>query len=74
MSDDAVDKIEGVCYEYINDLSQNSRAFIASYAPEELVKLDNAEVRRYGRYIVYTVLEAADSERVFEIVENALRE
>ena len=74
VSDEAAEKIEGVCYEYINDLSQNSRAFIASYAPEELVKLDNAEVRRYGRYIVYTVLEAADSERAFEIVENALCE
>ena len=74
VSDEAAEKIEGICYEYINDLSQNSRAFIASYAPEELTKLDGAEVRRYGRYVVYTVLNTADTERVFETVKNALSE
>ena len=74
VSDQAAEKIEGVCYEYIVDLGQNSRAFIASYAPEELTKLDGAEVRRYGRYVVYTVLDASDAERVFESVENALSE
>ena len=74
VSDEAAEKIEGICYEYINDLSQNSRAFIASYAPEELTKLDGAEVRRYGRYVIYTVLNTADTERVFETVKNALSE
>ena len=74
VSDEAAEKIEGVCYEYINDLSQNSRAFIASYAPEELTKLDGAEVRRYGRYVVYAVLNTADAERAFEIIKNTLSE
>ena len=74
VSDEAAEKIEGVCYEYINDLSQNSRAFIASYAPEELTKLDGAEVRRYGRYVVYTVLNTADAERAFEIIKNTISE
>lgn len=71
-SDEDADEIERACLEYITDLQQNSRAFIESYAPNELTKLDSAEVRRYGRYVVYTVLDGEDAERVFESVRGLL--
>lgn len=71
-SDESADKIEAACLEYLADLGQNSRAFIASYAPGELTKLDASEVRRYGRYVVYTVLDDEDAERIFEIMKNLL--
>ena len=72
--DESAADVENVCREYIADLQQNSRAFIASYAPKELTKLDDGEVRRYGRYVVYTVLDGADAEKVFEAVHHALEE
>ena len=60
--------------EYISEMRDTQRAFIASYAPEELPKLDNAEVRRYGKYVVYAVLSTDDSEALFSHIENTLKE
>lgn len=61
------------CRDYIEDMQENSRSFIASYAPEELPKLDNAEVRRFGNYVIYTILPEDKAEAVFEKVEESLR-
>lgn len=60
--------------EYISELQSTQRAFIASYAPSELPKLDSAEVRRYGNYVVYAILSSDDKDALFSHVESALRE
>ena len=62
------------CREYVEDMREGSRAFIASYAPGELPKLDGAEVRRFGNYVVYTVLSDSDAQAVFDYVKAELEE
>lgn len=59
--------------EYISEMRETQRAFIASYAPEELPKLDRAEVRRYGNYVIYAILSEGDSEALFSHVEDTLK-
>ena len=60
------------CREYVEDMRQNSRAFIASYAPSELSKLDGAQVRIYGNYVIYAILPTELIESVFYEVERVL--
>ena len=69
---DAADDIAEDCREYIADMKENSRTFISSYAPTELPKLDGAEVRRFGNYVVYTVLPTDKAEAVFDAVREML--
>ncbi len=60
------------CEQYVKELKDNSRAFIASYAPEELPKLDGATVKRFGNYVVYTVLPTDKTEKIFKDIEERL--
>ena len=71
-SADAADDIAENCREYIDDMKENSRAFISSYAPAELPKLDNAEVRRFGNYVVYTILPPDRSTPIFHTLKELL--
>ena len=57
---------------YLKSLREEKQAFIGSYAPEELPKLNGAEVRRYGNYTVYAILSEEDRQLVFETVEKML--
>lgn len=60
------------CKEYLNDLREEKSTFIASYAAEELPKLERAEVRRFGNYTVYAILSDDDRTLVFDTIEQAL--
>ncbi len=60
------------CERYVKDIQDNSRAFIASYAPEELPKLDGATVKRFGNYVIYTVLPTDKTEKIFKDLEERL--
>lgn len=62
------------CEAYIEDMQENSRAFISSYAPEELPKLDGAKVQRFGNYVVYLILPEHLSEEVLDDIEEMLTE
>lgn len=57
---------------YLATLREEKQAFIGSYAPEELPKLNDAEVRRFGNYTVYAILSEEDRKLVFETVEKML--
>ncbi len=70
--DDAEDIAEE-CREYIDDMKENSKSFISSYAPNELPKLENATVRRFGNYVVYTVLDGDTADAVFESIKETLK-
>ncbi len=61
------------CREYIDEMRKDSRAFIASYAPEELPKLDAAEVKRYGNYIVYTILPDDETTKIHNHLKETLK-
>ncbi len=66
------DELAENCKEYLEELREDSRAFIASYAPEELPKLDGATVKRFGNYVVYTVLPTDRAEKIFAELEKRL--
>ncbi len=67
------DKIKGLAEDYLKELLSDQGAFIASYAPEELPKLEEAEIRTFGNYTVYAIADAPDRELIFETVEKTLR-
>ncbi len=59
--------------QYIKTKAENSRAFVESYAPAECKKLDEAQCKVFGDYIVYTVLTKEDASKVFDAFEKALK-
>ena len=72
--EDAALKLLEECREYVRDKQTEQRAFIQSYAPTELKKLDGADAFRFGNYVIFTVLEGNDSEQVKTSVEKLLAE
>ncbi len=60
------------CQSYIDDMRDGSRAFIASYAPEELPKLDGARVKCIGNYVIYTVLPEDSARGVLDDIQSML--
>ena len=62
-----------IATSYVEDQKINQRAFISSYAPYELEKLDNAEVHNYGRYVVYVILDQKNASLAFDTIENLLK-
>lgn len=71
-SEEQAKEIEEACREYLRDIREEQRAFIASYAPEELPKLDGAQVRRYGNYVIYAILPTEMLPQAFDAAESAL--
>ena len=69
----SADDLAESCREYIENMQENSRSFIASYAPEELSKFDAAEVRKFGNYVIYTVLPEDKAETIFEHIKGELK-
>ncbi len=61
-----------VVKDYISEQQENQKAFIASYAPREVPKLEAAEVKRYGNYVIYTILDENAKKEVFEEVKELL--
>ena len=58
--------------EYLEQMRVERRAFVESYLPRELSKLSSAEARRFGSYVIYTILESEKATLVFDKVEEAL--
>ena len=73
-SPQAQEEIKDLSEEYLEELLEDQRAFIASYAPEELPKLERAEVRTFGNYTVFAIADDRDRELIFETVEKKLTE
>ena len=71
--EDRAKKMLRLTEDYLVGLKNEKSAFIASYAPEELPKLESAEARRFGNYVVYAILSDQDREAVFRTVEGMLR-
>lgn len=61
------------CENYLETMKDEQSAFIASYAPNELPKLQKAEVRRFGNYVAVAILSDSDRQKAFETVENMLK-
>lgn len=59
--------------DYLASSYDKNHTFYDSYMPNETPKLQNAEVRVYGNYVVYAILSEADKATLFRFVEEALR-
>ena len=59
--------------EYLEQMRVERRAFVENYLPRELPKLSSAEARRFGTYVIYTVLESEKSTLVFDKIEDTLK-
>lgn len=59
--------------EYIEDMKEDQRAFIASYAPEELPKLDRASVKIFGNYVVYVIASPERIDSALSAIEEKLK-
>ena len=53
-------------------LTRRNEEWTGQYLVEEYPKLENAEYRVIGRYVVYGILSDADKESLFHAVENYL--
>ena len=70
-ADDAEEMLE-IAREYIKDMQETQVNFVSSYAPYEIPKLEGAEVRRYGNYVVYVILDTNERKTAFSTIEKAL--
>ena len=59
--------------KYITEMQTNERAFIESYAPRQMPKLENAEVHQYGNYVIYLIMNDEDKEDTIEEIEKMLK-
>lgn len=75
MTDNAKDarELADECRSYIEEKYENENAFIASYAPEELPKLRDAEVKVFGNYVAFAILNENDRTAFFEKLEGMLK-
>lgn len=57
---------------YLQDMRTDQRAFIQSYAPNEISKLDGSRVYVFGNYVVYTILPPHERNDAIEEIEHLL--
>ncbi len=65
-------EMKNVLKEYLEESLAAYRDWYNSYIPEETPKLENAEIKVYGNYVVYAILSEADKEAAFAAVEDVL--
>ena len=58
--------------EYLRSMKEEQRAFISSYAPEELSKLDSAKASLLGRYVVYSISDSNTAKKTLSAIASAL--
>ena len=58
---------------YIKDIQEQKREFLQNYSPSELSKLNSAEARRFGQYVIFTIAEPYESNAVFSAAEKCLK-
>ena len=64
-------EVKSAVEDYLKTMRETSMASL--YTPEELPKLDGAEVRAVGDYVMYCVLSDANRDAAFKAFEAALR-
>ena len=57
---------------YLETLYQENREWYLSYIPNEVPKLQNAEVKTFGRYVAYAILNENERNRVFDLLRERL--
>ena len=70
--DDQVAPMEATLRAYLAESLLRNRDFYDSYIPTETPKLANAEVRVFGNYVCYAILDDKDRSTFFHTVEEEL--
>ena len=70
--EEGLELLDGVT-EYLNELKEEKGSFVRNYLQGEQEKLDCAKVKRFGNYVVFTVLDSTQSDKVFKQVEKLLK-
>ena len=73
-SEEDADRLLKMLGTYIEDAKNDQRAFIASYAPNELSKLDSARVQRFGNYVIYSISSEEAYKKISSAIEALLAE
>lgn len=68
--DDSVDEVKKIAEDYLKFREDN---WMSEYMPEEFPKLENAQVKVCGRYVMYAILDESMRETAFTELENALK-
>lgn len=66
--------VESLVRSYLNDQIDDLRSFAANYSPEDMAKIDNADVTTMGTYVIYYILSPEDENAVLTAVEDLLAE
>ena len=67
-----VSAVKAEVQDYVSALQVKLEVYLDMYDPAEKTKLENARVVVYGNYVVYTMLDDADTTACTSAIENAL--
>ena len=71
---DQIAPLEATLRAYLAESLMKNREFYNSYIPQETAKLEDAEVRVFGNYVCYAILDREDRALFFHTIEDELRE
>ena len=69
------DNAKKLCEEakaYIKTLQEEKSEFLRNYSPAELTKLNSADVKQYGNYIIFIIAESTERDNAFKSAESLL--
>ena len=67
-----VSEVEELAQVYLSNQRDFLSTFVNTYNAAEMAKLEEATVRVFGNYVVYTILSEADTQAVMAAVEDML--
>ena len=71
---DQIAVTEAALRTYLSESLRKNREFYNSYIPEETIKLEKAEVKVFGNYICYAILNERDKNIFFSTIQEELQE
>ncbi|MBQ9806291.1 MAG: DUF4358 domain-containing protein [Clostridia bacterium] len=74
VQDGHTEEMEAILKDYLQRSYAENGNWYDSYIPKETPKLRDAEVKVYGNYIAYAILNETDRATFFDAIEKALTE
>ena len=74
VKDDQIAATEAALRTYLSESLRKNREFYNSYIPEETHKLEKGEVRVFGNYVCYAILDERDKNIFFGTIQEELTE
>lgn len=68
------EEMENHLRSYLSASLEKNRDFYDSYIPKETAKLRDAEVRRFGNYVSYAILDKTSRGNFFSAIEESLKQ